>query len=48
VQRCQFHARDLVDGKLKFNQAKCFGCGLCVTTCPTNSVRLIKRIETVV
>jgi len=43
VQRCQFHARQLINAKLVFNQAKCFGCGLCVTTCPTKSITLIKR-----
>jgi len=43
VQRCQFHARQMVGGDLRFNQAKCFGCGLCVTTCPANSIALIKR-----
>nr|MDO8135479.1 4Fe-4S binding protein [Candidatus Njordarchaeum guaymaensis] len=48
VQRCQFHARQLVDSKLEFNQAKCFGCGLCATKCPTNSIMLIKRKVTAV
>jgi ferredoxin len=43
VQRCHFRARRLVDGKLEFNQAKCFGCGLCATKCPTNSITLVKR-----
>jgi ferredoxin len=43
VERCQFHARQLVDEKLAFNQSKCFGCGLCVSTCPTQSIKLVKR-----
>ena len=43
VQRCQFHARQLVDGKLAFNQTKCFGCGLCITTCPKDSIKLVER-----
>lgn len=44
VQRCQFHARQLdADNKLVFNQVKCFGCGLCLSTCPTNSITLIMR-----
>ena len=46
ANRCQFHARQLVDDKLVFNQAKCFGCGLCLTTCPTNSIKLVKRNTT--
>jgi len=45
VQRCQFHARQLINNKLVFNQAKCFGCGLCISTCPTKSITLVKRNE---
>jgi len=43
VQRCQFHARQLINDKLEFNPAKCFGCGLCVSTCPTKSITLVNR-----
>lgn len=43
VQRCQFQARQLdSENKLVFNAAKCFGCGLCASTCPTKSITLIK------
>ncbi len=46
VQRCQFKARQLdSSGKLVFNPAKCFGCGLCASTCPTKSITLIKRTQ---
>lgn len=43
VDRCQFDAPMMVDGKLFHNQEYCFGCGLCVTTCPSNSIILIDR-----
>lgn len=44
VERCQFHARQMdSDGKLVFDAAKCYGCGLCMTTCPTKSITLTRR-----
>ncbi len=44
VQRCQFHARQLnSDNKLVFNPDRCFGCGLCITTCSTKSITLVRR-----
>lgn len=47
VKRCHFRARQLdSEGKLVFNQARCFGCGVCVSTCPTTSITLIKRNNT--
>lgn len=41
--RCQFKARHLESGKLVFNEARCFGCGVCVSTCPTESISLRAR-----
>jgi Pyruvate/2-oxoacid:ferredoxin oxidoreductase delta subunit len=43
VERCQFKARHLEDGKMVFDAARCFGCGLCLTKCPTASISLIER-----
>jgi NAD-dependent dihydropyrimidine dehydrogenase PreA subunit len=43
VERCQFHARQLEEGRLKFDPTRCFGCGVCLSTCPTHSITLIKR-----
>ena len=44
VERCQFKARQLdSENTLVFNPAKCFGCGLCLSTCPTKSITLVKR-----
>jgi ferredoxin len=43
IERCQFNARKLLNDKLYFAREKCFGCGLRISTCPTNSVSLVKR-----
>jgi ferredoxin len=46
VQRCQFKARQLdSNNTLVFNPAKCFGCGLCLSTCPTRSITLVRRAQ---
>lgn len=43
IERCAFGARWLEDGVKRYYKEKCFGCGLCVSTCPTNSIKLIDR-----
>lgn len=43
VERCQFKARHLENEKMIFDVTRCFGCGLCLTTCPTASISLIER-----
>lgn len=43
VTRCQFRARQLENGKVKYDKTRCFGCGVCVSTCPTGSISLITR-----
>ena len=43
VDRCQFGAREMVNGSLAFNPDLCFGCGLCVSTCPTNAITLVDK-----
>ena len=43
VERCVFQARGMVDGRLEFDSSKCFGCGLCVSKCPTRAITLIPR-----
>ncbi len=37
---CVFDARNWNDGKLSFNEVKCFGCGLCINNCPMNAISL--------
>ena len=41
LDRCQFGARGMADGSLSFNKDLCFGCGLCLSTCPTSAIALV-------
>ena len=43
VERCLFGAREMEDGKMKFDRERCYGCGLCVTVCPTEANALGRR-----
>ncbi|MDH5703025.1 MAG: 4Fe-4S binding protein [Aigarchaeota archaeon] len=43
VDRCIFEARTMANGSLQYDPRKCFGCGLCVTTCPTGAIGLVER-----
>ncbi len=38
--RCHFGARKIKDGSIEFDKSRCFGCGLCVSTCPTGAITL--------
>jgi ferredoxin len=42
VDRCQFGAREVVDGLLRFDSSHCLGCGSCVTKCPAGAIELMK------
>jgi len=41
--RCPTHAQKLVDGSPQIDPKLCIGCGLCVTTCPTGALSLVKK-----
>jgi Pyruvate/2-oxoacid:ferredoxin oxidoreductase delta subunit len=43
ADRCVFDARVKQNGNVSFDQERCFGCGLCVSTCPSNSIRMVLR-----
>jgi ferredoxin len=42
-ERCSFMARWMNDGQLIYDQSGCFGCGLCISTCPAEAIRLVQR-----
>lgn len=43
VDRCAFQSRQMVDGRLAYDDTLCFGCGVCISTCPTNAISLVDR-----
>jgi Fe-S-cluster-containing hydrogenase component 2 len=38
-------AIDVTDGIAAIQRDRCIGCGLCVTTCPTDAIQLIQKPE---
>ncbi|MHA2232128.1 MAG: 4Fe-4S binding protein [Candidatus Hodarchaeales archaeon] len=44
MDRCQFQARSWgEEDEIAFDPDRCFGCGLCVTTCPEEAIQLAQR-----
>jgi ferredoxin len=43
VDRCVFGARVMENGLLKFDPNVCYGCGLCVSTCPSEAIEMVFR-----
>jgi NAD-dependent dihydropyrimidine dehydrogenase PreA subunit len=44
-KRCQVRAIAEADGTYRVIAEKCIGCGLCVTTCPSQAISLLKKDE---
>lgn len=42
-ERCVFGARKIQDGEMIFNSDLCYGCGLCVATCPARAIEMELR-----
>lgn len=40
---CHFGARKVVNDFLSFNSSKCFGCGICISQCPSNAIKLMTK-----
>ena len=43
AQRCVFGAQSGEPGAVVFRQDKCYGCGLCVSTCPSDAIGMVLR-----
>jgi Fe-S-cluster-containing hydrogenase component 2 len=43
VERCQVKAIRVEDGSAEIEKARCIGCGLCVSACPTESISIIRK-----
>jgi ferredoxin len=41
--RCQVNAIEQVEDSYRIIKDKCIGCGLCVTTCPTDAIQLLRK-----
>ena len=44
-ERCQVKAIEEMDDAYAVTGEKCIGCGLCVSTCPSEAIRLVRRPE---
>ena len=42
-ERCQVNAIEEGDDAYRVIQEKCIGCGLCVTTCPSEAMKLVRK-----
>ena len=42
---CPMGALVKTDGIVSFNQARCIGCGLCVSVCAFEAVEIVRRPE---
>jgi len=43
ISRCHFDAWGLVGGEVHLYSMRCAGCGVCVASCPTGSIKLVER-----
>lgn len=40
---CHFGARRIINEKIEFFSDLCFGCGICVSKCPNNAIKLMMK-----
>ncbi len=42
-ERCQINAIDEKDDTYEILKDKCIGCGLCISTCPSDAIKLVRK-----
>ena len=42
-ERCQVNAIETEDDAYRVIREKCIGCGLCVSTCPSEAMALVRK-----
>jgi Fe-S-cluster-containing hydrogenase component 2 len=45
MERCPMDALSMPGVSVAHDPARCIGCGLCVTTCPTGALTLVRKPE---
>jgi ferredoxin len=45
IERCEMGALKMVDGKLRRDEKRCIGCGLCMYVCPTDALSIDLRSQ---
>jgi electron transport complex protein RnfB len=45
MERCPTQAIRLIDGSYAVSSERCIGCGVCTASCPTESIKLLRRPE---
>jgi len=46
-ERCQVHAIESGEEAYRVIEEKCIGCGLCIGTCPSEAIQLVRKKERV-
>lgn len=43
IERCHFHAMEMVNGVCVVDTKQCYGCGLCISSCDSDALSLLQK-----